>query len=224
MTNQSTPRDYFHSFDVLSVGDKKYGYYRLGALEEQGLVKLSTLPYAIRVLLEATLRSCDDFSVTENDVKSLAAWTPDGAPCEIPFKPARVILQDFTGVPAVVDLAAMRSAMKRLGGDPEKINPLIPVDAVVDHSVQTDYFGSKDALEKNLAREFERNGERYSLLRWAQRSLDNFSVVPPSVGIIHQVNLEYLAKVVASLGLFLYLLSLLFHSLRSHDRHSAQTA
>lgn len=198
MANQSTPRDYFHSFDVLSVGDKQYGYYRLGALEEQGLVKLSTLPYAIRVLLEATLRSCDDFSVTESDVKSLASWTPDGTPCEIPFKPARVILQDFTGVPAVVDLAAMRSAMKRLGGDPEKINPLIPVDAVVDHSVQTDYFGSNDALEKNLAREFERNGERYSLLRWAQRSLDNFSVVPPSVGIIHQVNLEYLAKVVAS--------------------------
>ena len=198
MANQSTPRDYFRSFDVLSVGDKKYGYYRLGALEEQGLVKLSTLPYAIRVLLEATLRSCDDFSVTESDVKSLAGWTPDGTPCEIPFKPARVILQDFTGVPAVVDLAAMRSAMKRLGGDPEKINPLIPVDAVVDHSVQTDYFGSSDALEKNLAREFERNGERYSLLRWAQRSLDNFSVVPPSVGIIHQVNLEYLAKVVAS--------------------------
>ena len=198
MANQSTPRDYFHSFDVLSVGGKRYGYYRLGALEEQGLVKLSTLPYAIRVLLEATLRNCDDFSVTENDVKSLANWTPDGTPCEIPFKPARVILQDFTGVPAVVDLAAMRSAMKRLGGDPEKINPLIPVDAVVDHSVQTDYFGSSDALEKNLAREFERNGERYSLLRWAQRSLDNFSVVPPSVGIIHQVNLEYLAKVVAS--------------------------
>ena len=132
MAEKSTPRDYFKSFDVLNVNGKKYGYYRLGALEEQGLTRLSSLPYSIRVLLEATLRSCDDFAVTEQDVKNLASWTPDVASFEIPFKPARVILQDFTGVPAVVDLAAMRSAMKRLGGDPEKINPLIPVDAVVD--------------------------------------------------------------------------------------------
>ncbi len=198
MAEKSTPRDYFKSFDVLNVNGKKYGYYRLGALEEQGLTRLSSLPYSIRVLLEATLRSCDDFAVTEQDVKNLASWTPDVASFEIPFKPARVILQDFTGVPAVVDLAAMRSAMKRLGGDPEKINPLIPVDAVVDHSVQTDYFGAADSLEKNVQREFERNAERYSLLRWAQRSLDNFSVVPPTVGIIHQVNLEYLAKAVVA--------------------------
>lgn len=198
MADQSTPRDYFKSFDVLNVNGKQYGYYRLGALEEQGLTKLAALPYAIRVLLEATLRNCDDFAVSEADVKNLAAWTPDVASFEIPFKPARVILQDFTGVPAVVDLAAMRSAMKRLGGDPKKINPLIPVDAVVDHSVQTDNFGAADSLEKNVIREFERNGERYSLLRWAQRSLDNFSVVPPSVGIIHQVNLEYIAKVAAT--------------------------
>ncbi|MGI6402431.1 MAG: aconitate hydratase AcnA [Thermoguttaceae bacterium] len=197
MAEKSTPRDYFHSFDVLRVNDAKYGYYRLGALEEAGLVKLSTLPYAIRVLLEATLRNCDDFAVTEADVKNLAQWKPDVPSFEIPFKPARVILQDFTGVPAVVDLAAMRSAMKRLGGDPKKINPLIPVDAVVDHSVQTDCYGSPYALEQNVQLEFVRNMERYSLLRWAQRSLDNFSVIPPSVGIVHQTNLEYLAKVVA---------------------------
>ena len=149
------------------------------------------------MLLEATLRNCDDFAVTEADVKNLAQWKPDVPSFEIPFKPARVILQDFTGVPAVVDLAAMRSAMKRLGGDPKKINPLIPVDAVVDHSVQTDCYGSPYALEQNVQLEFVRNMERYSLLRWAQRSLDNFSVIPPSVGIVHQTNLEYLAKVVA---------------------------
>ena len=161
MTDANSTRDYFKSFDVLDVNGKRYGYYRLGALEEQGLTELSALPYSIRVLLEATLRNCDGFAVSEKDVTSLAAWSPTlASSVEIPFKPARVILQDFTGVPAVVDLAAMRSAMKRLGGDPKKINPLIPVDAVVDHSVQTDYFGSEDALQKNIDREFERNAER----------------------------------------------------------------
>ncbi len=197
MTETLSASDYFNSFDILNVNGKKYGYYRLGALEDRGLTQLSSLPYGIRVLLEATLRHCDNFAVTETDVKSLAGWTSNATTSvEIPFKPARVILQDFTGVPAVVDLAAMRSAMQRLGGDPNKINPLIPVDAVVDHSIQTDYFGSQDALQKNVNREFERNAERYSLLRWAQRSLDNFTVVPPAVGIIHQVNLEYLGRVV----------------------------
>ena len=204
MTETLSASDYFNSFDILNVNGKKYGYYRLGALEDRGLTQLSSLPYGIRVLLEATLRHCDNFAVTETDVKSLAGWTSNATTSvEIPFKPARVILQDFTGVPAVVDLAAMRSAMKRLGGDPNKINPLIPVDAVVDHSIQTDYFGSQDALQKNVNREFERNAERYSLLRWAQRSLDNFTVVPPAVGIIHQVNLEYLGRVVCqSTGAF----------------------
>ena len=197
MTDALASRDYFKAFDRLRVGGDEYGYYRLAALEERGLTTLASLPYSIRTLLEATLRNCDNFAVAEEDVVNLAKWSPDGSSFEIPFKPARVILQDFTGVPAVVDLAAMRSAMKRLGGDPNKINPLIPVDIVVDHSVQTDYFGAKDALDKNVAREFERNGERYSLLRWAQRSLDNFNAIPPAVGIIHQVNLEYLAKVVA---------------------------
>lgn len=197
MTDAISGRDYFNSFDVLNVNGKKYGYYKLSALEERGLTNLSALPYSIRVLLEATLRNCDNFAVSEEDVKSLAAWTPKlEQTIEIPFKPARVILQDFTGVPAVVDLAAMRSAMKRLGGDPNKINPLIPVDAVIDHSIQTDYFGSNDALQKNVELEFERNAERYSLLRWAQRSIDNFRVVPPAVGIIHQVNLEFLGEVV----------------------------
>ncbi len=201
MSDAFSNRDYFGAFDVLNVGGKKYGYYRLGALEERGLTRLASLPYSIRVLLEATLRNCDNFAVSEKDVENLARWTPNlDAPAEIPFKPARVILQDFTGVPAVVDLAAMRSAMKRLGGDPKKINPLVPVDLVVDHSVQTDYFGSVDALDKNVQREFERNAERYSLLRWAQRSLDNFNAVPPAVGIIHQVNLEFLARVASTLS------------------------
>ena len=200
MTTSPISRDPFRAFDVLTVGAKKFGYYRLDALEAQGLARLDALPYSIRVLLEATLRQLDGVAITEQDVKNLAAWRPDGEPFEIPFKPSRVILQDFTGVPAVVDLAAMRSAMRRLGGDPAKINPQIPVDLVVDHSVQTDFFGSRDALEKNVAREFERNGERYSLLRWAQRSLDNFNAVPPSVGIIHQANLEYLARVASTVA------------------------
>ena len=190
--------DTFGSLSPLSVGGKKYDYYRLSALEDQGLCRLDTLPFSIRVLLEAVLRSCDGFSVTADDVKNLARWTPESAQSgiEIPFKPARVILQDFTGVPAVVDLAAMRSAMCRLGGDAKKINPLIPVDLVIDHSVQTDFFGTSDAAAKNVALEFSRNAERYALLHWAQNSLDNFRAVPPSVGIIHQVNLEYLARVV----------------------------
>jgi aconitate hydratase len=143
------------------------------------------------------LRHCDGYLVTESDVRALAAWNAAApAKSEIPFKPARVVLQDFTGVPCVVDLAAMRSAMKRLGGDPKKINPLIPVDLVIDHSVQVDYFGSPDALEKNVEIEFQRNRERYEFLRWGQKALANFRAVPPNVGIVHQVNLEYLAKVV----------------------------
>ncbi len=150
------------------------------------------------MLLEAVLRNCDGFSVTEQDVKNLAAWNA-AAPAkqEVPFKPYRVVLQDFTGVPAVVDLAAMRSAMQRIGGDPEKINPLIPVDLVIDHSVQVDFFGSDGALGKNVEIEFKRNRERYEFLRWGQQAFDNFRVVPPNVGIVHQVNLEYLACVVA---------------------------
>jgi aconitate hydratase len=160
-------------------------------------LNLSRLPFSIKVLLEAVLRNVDDFLVKEDDVAALAQWNAQApAAREVPFKPARVILQDFTGVPAVVDLAAMRAAMKRLGGDPAKINPLVPVDLVIDHSVQVDYFGTPDALARNAAIEFERNRERYEFLRWGQQAFRNFRVVPPATGIVHQVNLEYLAKVV----------------------------
>src|SRR4029077_10404372 len=141
------------------------------------------------------LRNCDGYAVTEADVKALASWQAAApAQVEIPFKPARVVLQDFTGVPAVVDLAAMRSAMQRLGGDPKKINPLVPVDLVIDHSVQVDYFATADSLDLNVDMEYVRNRERYEFLRWGQKAFDNFRVVPPSVGIVHQVNLEFLAK------------------------------
>ncbi len=159
--------------------------------------QIDRLPYSIRVLLESVLRNCDGATVTEEDVNSLATWNASSpAKVEIPYKPARVVLQDFTGVPAVVDLAAMRSAMSRLGGDPKKINPLIPVDLVIDHSVQVDQFGSQSALALNVELEFKRNRERYEFLRWGQKSFDNFRVVPPNVGIVHQVNLEFLAKCV----------------------------
>ncbi|HEY8666517.1 MAG TPA: aconitate hydratase [Tepidisphaeraceae bacterium] len=171
--------------------------FRLNRLEEMGLGKISELPYSIKVLLESCLRNFDNFEVTEDDVRGLAAYSPEKVKAvELPFKPARVILQDFTGVPAVVDLAAMRSAMKRAGGDPQKINPLVPVDLVIDHSVQVDEFGTSLALKHNVEKEFERNRERYEFLKWGQKAFKNFSVVPPATGIVHQVNLEYLAKVV----------------------------
>lgn len=190
--------DPFGVRDTFDTGSGTATIYRLSKLEEAGLGQISKLPFSIRVLLEAVLRNCDGFSVTEDDVKNLAAWNAaEPAKQEIPFKPYRVVLQDFTGVPAVVDLAAMRSAMQRIGGDPEKINPLIPVDLVIDHSVQVDFFGSESALSKNVEVEFERNLERYEFLRWGQQAFDNFAVVPPNVGIVHQVNLEYLARVVA---------------------------
>lgn len=172
-------------------------YYRLSALEEAGIGPVSRLPFSIKVLLEAVLRQVDGFAVTEEDVRRLANWdAKHPAPVELPFKPARVVMQDFTGVPAVVDLAAMRSAMARLGGDPKRVNPLIPVDLVIDHSVQVDRFGSAAALFYNAEREFERNRERYEFLKWGQVAFDNFRVVPPATGIVHQVNLEYLATVV----------------------------
>lgn len=176
-------------------GPETASIYRLAKLEEEGITKIQRLPYSIRVLLESVLRNCDEFEVTSADVKNLATWdAASPAQVEIPFKPSRVVLQDFTGVPAVVDLAAMRSAMKRLGGDPKKINPLVPVDLVVDHSVQVDHFGNQDALSKNVDLEFIRNKQRYEFLRWGQEAFDNFRVVPPNVGIVHQVNLEFLAK------------------------------
>ncbi|MFS8572478.1 MAG: aconitate hydratase AcnA [Clostridia bacterium] len=171
--------------------------YRLDALEKAGLTTISKLPFSIRVLLENVLRNCDGYLVTEDHVRTVAGWSKDSpGGQEIPFMPSRVILQDFTGVPAVADLAAMRAAMKEQGGDPAEINPLIPSDLVIDHSVQVDFFGSAEAFLRNVEREFERNEERYMFLKWAQKAFRNFRVVPPGRGIVHQVNLEYLAKVV----------------------------
>ncbi|MFO0790042.1 MAG: aconitate hydratase AcnA [Pirellulales bacterium] len=192
-----TEFDPFQARDTFDTGNGKAGIYRLSKLEDAGHGKIAALPYSIRVLLESLLRNCDGYEVTQDDVKALAAWqAASPAQVEIPFKPARVVLQDFTGVPCVVDLAAMRSAMQRLGGDPKKINPLVPVDLVIDHSVQVDYFNSADALDLNIDMEFSRNRERYEFLRWGQKAFNNFRVVPPGTGIVHQVNLEYLAKVV----------------------------
>ncbi len=189
--------DPFHVRDTFDTGSGRAGIYRLSRLEDAGLTRVDALPYSIRVLLEAVVRHCDGYQVTEDDVRNLAGWQPvSRGATKVPFKPSRVVLQDFTGVPAVVDLAAMRDAMKRLGGDPKRINPLVPVDLVIDHSVQVDFFGSPDALAANAAIEFDRNRERYDFLRWGQKALHNFRVVPPAVGIIHQVNLEYLAKCV----------------------------
>ena len=187
----------FNAEATLSTKGGDVKYYSLGKLADDGLTDIDKLPYSIRVLLEAVLRNVDGFVVNEDDVKKLAAWNaPAPEQCEVPFKPGRVVLQDFTGVPAIVDLAALRSAMVRMGGDPKKINPLVPCDLVIDHSVQVDEFASKFALQLNVDREFERNAERYEFLRWGQQAFDNFSVVPPATGIVHQVNLEYLASVV----------------------------
>jgi aconitate hydratase len=190
-------KDAFGARSVIETGGGSASIYRLDALEKSGIGNISRLPFSIKVLLESVLRNCDGTLVTEEDVRALAAWNAKSpAGHEVPFKPARVILQDFTGVPAVVDLAAMRSAMQRLGGDPAKINPLVPVDLVIDHSVQVDVFGSLVALARNADIEFERNRERYEFLRWGQKAFANFRVVPPATGIVHQVNLEFLAKVV----------------------------
>jgi aconitate hydratase len=189
-----------HSFGAektLSTQGGTVRYFSLNRLAELGLGDINHLPVSIKVLLESCLRNVDNFVVSEQDVRGIAAWNaPRPNPVELPFKVARVILQDFTGVPAVVDLAAMRSAMKRAGGDPQRINPLVPVDLVIDHSVQVDDFGNPMALAHNVEKEFERNRERYEFLKWGQKAFKNFSVVPPATGIVHQVNLEYLAKVV----------------------------
>ncbi len=189
--------DAFNARTYLPGAGDSIIYYRLAALEEAGLGRISRLPFSIKVLLEAVLRQVDGFAVTEEDVRRLAAWNAaNPAQVELPFKPARVVMQDFTGVPAVVDLAAMRSAMARAGGDPTRVNPLIPVDLVIDHSVLVDDFGSGNSLFYNAEREFERNRERYEFLKWGQNAFVNFHVVPPATGIVHQVNLEFLATVV----------------------------
>ncbi|WP_425398766.1 aconitate hydratase AcnA [Aeoliella sp.] len=190
--------DVFNARSSFDTGNGSADYYRLTALEDAGLTKVAELPYSIRVLLESVLRNCDDYVVSQDDVKAVANWaqTKGTGGEEVPFKPARVVLQDFTGVPAVVDLAAMRSAMQRLGGDANKINPLVPADLVIDHSVQVDHYLGESSLDLNIDMEFSRNRERYEFLRWGQKAFDNFRVVPPGTGIVHQVNLEYLAKCV----------------------------
>ena len=186
----------FGSKSTLQVGNKSYEIFRIKALEEKGMA-LARLPYSLRVLLENLLRQEDGKSVTADDIEFLAKWQPKAEPArEIAFMPARVLMQDFTGVPAVVDLAAMRDAMKQLGGDPEKINPLQPAELVIDHSVQVDEYGTSDSYSINAALEFQRNRERYAFLKWGQTAFDNFSTVPPGMGICHQVNLEHLARVV----------------------------
>ncbi len=190
-------QDYFNAKGTFETGSGPAVIYRLAALEEQGVAAVSRLPMSIKVLLESALRQADGFEITKESIEWIAKWSPESAgTVEIPFKPARVVLQDFTGVPSVVDLAALRNAMQRLGGDPRIVNPLVPVDLVIDHSVQVDRFGSVVALMFNAEREFERNRERYEFLKWGQEAFENFRVVPPATGIVHQVNLEYLAKVV----------------------------
>lgn len=191
----SSLKNAFGTKKSLSVGGKSITYFSLDALEKTGFSGLSNLPFSIKVLTEAILREVDGYIVTEDDVKNIASYDPSNVKdIEIPFKPSRVVLQDFTGVPAVVDLAALRSAMHRMGGDPQKINPVVPVDLVIDHSVQVDEYGKEAAFLLNAEIEFKRNRERYEFLRWGQKAFENFRVIPPARGIVHQVNLEYLAK------------------------------
>ncbi|UII54122.1 aconitate hydratase AcnA [Cytobacillus spongiae] len=192
-----TKHDVFNARKSFDLDGKRYNYYSLEALEEAGIGKVSKLPYSIKVLLESVLRQLDGRVISKEHVENLAKWgTDEVKEVDVPFKPSRVILQDFTGVPAVVDLASLRKAMADMGGDPDKINPLKPVDLVIDHSVQVDRYGTADALEANMELEFERNAERYQFLSWAQKAFDNYRAVPPATGIVHQVNLEFLANVV----------------------------
>ncbi|HET9659975.1 MAG TPA: aconitate hydratase AcnA [Thermomicrobiales bacterium] len=200
-TSKATTPDRFGARAHLTAKDAQtVTYYRLAALEERGLGSIDSLPFTVRILLENVLRNAGSEYVEDSDVEQLAAWSPKSAghEFELPFMPGRVVLQDFTGVPAVVDLAAMRSAMGRLGGDVTRINPQVPADLVIDHSVQVDQFGTLRSFFFNVEMEYKRNSERYALLRWAQESFQNFRVVPPGTGIVHQVNLEYLAPVVAT--------------------------
>ena len=186
----------FNALTTFKVDDLSFRMFKLDALKAAGL-DVSRLPFSLKILLENLLRNEDGTTVTADDIQGLAHWDPKAIPSrEIAFRPSRVLLQDFTGVPAVVDLAAMRDAMKRMGGDPKKINPLQPVELVIDHSVQVDEAGTPAAFLTNAELEFSRNRERYAFLRWGQNAFKNFRVVPPDTGIVHQVNLEYLARVV----------------------------
>src|SRR5690242_1972815 len=187
--------DSFGTRDTLEIGGRALEVFRLEALQER--FDVARLPFSLKILLENLLRTEDGTTVTAENIEALASWDPAGpASIEIAFTPSRVLMQDFTGVPAIVDLAAMRDAMEQLGGDPKLINPLVPVELVIDHSIQVDVFGEPRAFQRNAELEFERNQERYAFLRWGQTAFDNFSVVPPNTGICHQVNLEYLANVV----------------------------
>ena len=189
--------DPFGALAAIELAEGRTSCFRLARLEESGVVSsLDRLPFSIRVLLENVLRNAGDGHVSPADVEAVASWDPDGPRPDFPFMPTRVVLQDFTGVPAIVDLASMRDGIRAMGGDPRHINPRVPADLVIDHSVQVDFFGTDYAFEKNVAREYERNRERYALLRWAQEAFENYRVVPPGTGIVHQVNLEYLASVV----------------------------
>ena len=194
------PHNLFNSLQQFELGNGKRGsFYSLPQLEKSGVAPVSKLPVSIRLVLESVLRNCDGKKVTEANVSVLANWAPNAKRMEeIPFVVARIVLQDFTGVPLLVDLAAMRSAVARLGKNPKIIEPLVPVDLVVDHSVQVDFAGTADAMQKNLEMEFRRNRERYQFLKWGMQAFDTFKVVPPGIGIVHQVNLEYLAKGVLS--------------------------
>ncbi|MCL8007071.1 aconitate hydratase [Gelidibacter japonicus] len=185
--------DLFKTKKQIAVNGKNFTYYSLEELSNQGY-EIDKLPFSIRILLENALRNFDDFSITKENIETLLNWKPKGVDKDIPFKPARVLMQDFTGVPAVVDIAALRAEVARKGGDPNSINPLVPVDLVIDHSVQVDYFGTDYSYQRNIEEEYKRNKERYQFLKWAQQSFDNFSVVPPGMGICHQINLEYLSK------------------------------
>src|SRR3954470_10946665 len=192
----SVSRDSFGAKGTLEVGDQTYEIFRLRAVEGEGL-DVASLPYSLKVLLENLLRTEDGSNITAEDIKALAGWDADAEPSkEIQFTPARVIMQDFTGVPCVVDLATMREAMSELGGDATRINPLAPAEMVIDHSVIADVFGTPEAFERNVEIEYERNRERYQFLRWGQGAFRDFKVVPPGTGIVHQVNIEHLARTV----------------------------
>src|SRR5262249_16662470 len=193
--NEKLTPDSFGAKATLSVGERSYEIFRLGAL--QAKYDVARLPFSLKILLENLLRNEDGETIRAQDIDALASWNAKAQQtAEIAFTPARVLMQDFTGVPAVVDLAAMRDAMREMGGEPAKINPLVPAELVIDHSVQVDVFGTSLAFARNAELEFERNRERYAFLRWGQGAFDNFAVVPPDTGIVHQVNLEYLARVV----------------------------
>src|SRR5437764_5373595 len=196
----TTMHDEFQTLRKFEAGNGREGWlYSRPVLDEQGIGKSSRLPVSIRIVFESVLRNCDGKKIRRKDVETLANWNAKSpANAEIPFIVARILLQDFTGVPLVVDLAAMRSTVQRLGHDPNVIEPLVPVDLVVDHSVQVDFFGSARALQLNLDMEFKRNRERYQFLKWGQQAFNTFQLIPPGIGIVHQVNLEYLAKGVLS--------------------------